>query len=320
MTKPSFEIAGLSAAPGERQSKLLSLSFAGVATQMPLFVLNGAHDGPTLVVTAAIHGAEYVGTEAALRLAKNTDPATLHGQLVVAPICSMTAFKKRAIYVCPPDDKNLNRMFPGDANGSFAQRLAHWIFENLIRRADAYLDLHGGDMNEALVPFSITRRTGNAALDQKALALAQAFGIPYIIAGTGPLASNTYAAAAGAGIPAVLAEVGGQGLWPERDVQQMYEGLQRAVAHLGLATTNVPAAPATRLLEEMVWMRSKHDGLFYPAINVGDGVTKGQALGRIDDYLGNTLERLVAPTGGTVLFVVSTLAMNNDDPLLAIGT
>jgi hypothetical protein len=317
MSKSSFEIAGIKAASNEKQSQVLSLSFAGVATQLPLHIINGAHEGPTLVVTAAIHGAEYVGVAAAQRLARDTDPATLHGQLVVAPICSMTAFKKRAIYVCPPDDKNLNRMFPGDPNGTFAQQLAHWIFENLIRRSDVYIDLHGGDMNEALVPFSIVRRTGNANLDAKALAIAQAFGLPYIVGSI--VSGSTYAAAANRGIPAVLAEVGGQGLWPEQDVQQMYEGLQRAVAHVGLITTNAPVAPATRLLEEMVWMRSKHDGMFYPAVNVNDVVQKGQVLGRVTDYLGNTLEELSAPTNGTILFVVSTLAMNNDDPLLAIG-
>lgn len=116
MSKSAFTIAGLTAVPGERASAVLDLTLAGTPTKMPLFVLNGAQDGPTVVVTAGIHGAEYVGIEAAIRLATQTDPSQLKGQLVVAPISSMTAFAKRAIYIAPPDGKNLNRSFPGQSD------------------------------------------------------------------------------------------------------------------------------------------------------------------------------------------------------------
>ncbi len=317
--KETFSIAGVTAAAGQREARVLEQSFDGTPIKLPLFVLNGAHEGPTLVVTAGIHGAEYVGIEAAYRLAQRTDPTELHGQLVVAPISSMNAFAKRSIYICPPDNKNLNRCFPGNPNGTFAEQLADWIFQNLIRRADVYLDLHGGDLNEALVPFSIVRRSGNAALDDKALALASAFGLPNVI--TSVVVGGTYAAAADAGIPAVLAEVGGQGLWNEDQIQQMYDGLQRSLAHVGLSQESAPPVPETpRLLEEMAWLRSEHDGLFYAEVNVGDDVKAGQPLGRVADFLGNTVQPVVAPTSGVVLFLVTTLAMNNGDPLLAIGT
>ena len=316
--KQAFDITNISAVPGTREARVLDLNMAGVATKLPLFVLNGAHEGKTLVVTAAIHGAEYVGTEAAYRLARQTDPATLHGQLVVAPVASMTAFKKRAIYLCPPDDKNLNRVFPGDPAGSFAQQLAHWLFQNLIRRADVYLDLHGGDMNEALVPFSILRRSGNAELDGRALALAQAFGLPNIV--TSLVRGSTTSAAGELGICAVLTEVGGQGLWPEQQVQQMYDGLRRSLEHAGLTSgASVPPPAPSRLLEDMVWLRSAHDGLFYPAVEIGAEVTAGQNLGRVADYLGNTVQEVIAPASGVILFLVTTLAMNNNDPLLAVG-
>ncbi len=318
MSKPTFEVAGVSAAPGARASRVLDLEFAGTPVKMPVYVLNGAEAGPTVVVTAGIHGAEYVGIETAYRLAQRTDPAGLRGQLAVVPIASMNAFMKRSIYICPPDNQNLNRMFPGDPNGSYAQRLADWILRNLIRRADYYIDLHGGDMNEALVPFSIVKRTGKADLDAKSLALATAYGLPYIIGSE--VRGSTYAAAAELGIPAVLAEVGGQGLWPENEVQEHYDGLRRTIVHIGLTSdTPPPAAAQPRLLEEMAWLRSSHDGLFYPSVNVGERVTKGQSLGRVADYLGNTLETVSAPTTGVVLFLVTTLAMNNNDPLLAVG-
>lgn len=318
MSKTDLEVAGLVAAPGQRAQGVLDLEFAGSSTKLPLFLLNGAHPGPSLVVTAGIHGAEYVGIETAYRLAMRTDPAQLRGQLIVAPISSMGAFKKRAIYLCPPDDKNLNRMFPGDPQGSFAQQLAHWIFTTLIQRADCYLDLHGGDLNEALVPFSIVRRSGDAALDAKSLALAQVLGLPYVVASV--VKGSTYAAASAVGIPAVLAEVGGQGLWPEEQVQQMGEAVQRALVHLGLSDAPAPSAPSKPvLLEEMIWIRSEHDGLFYPSVKVGDDVKAGQPMGHVSDYLGRQVQALLAPADGAILFLVTTLAMNQGDPLLAVG-
>jgi predicted deacylase len=318
MSKTNLEVATISAPPGQGERRVLDLEFSGSATKLPLFVLNGAFAGPTLLVTAGIHGAEYVGIETAYRLAMRTDPLLLHGQLIVSPISSMGAFKKRAIYLCPPDDKNLNRMFPGNPAGSYAQQLAHWIFTKLILRADFYLDLHGGDLNEALVPFCIVRRSGDAGLDAKSLALARVMGLPYVVHSV--VKGSTYAAASSAGIPAVLAEVGGQGLCPEDQVLQMTQAVQRALAHLGLLLEPVPPAAAqARLLEEMIWMRSEHDGLFHPGVKVGDEVAAGQSLGHVADYLGRQVQAIHAPAGGTILFLVTTLAMNKDDPLLAIG-
>lgn len=317
MSTQSFSVAGVVAASGERTAQLLNLTLAGVSTQLPLFVLNGAQDGPTVVITAAIHGAEYVGTEAAMRLAHQIDPKQLRGQLVIVPIVSMIAYKKRAIYICPPDDKNLNRMFPGNAQGSFAEQLADWLFQNLIRKADAYLDLHGGDLNEALVPFSIVKRTGNATLDEEALALAEAFGLPDIVASE--VKGATVGAAADVGIPAVLAEVGGQGVWNESEVQQMVDGLLRSLTHVGLIDISAPPAPATRVLSQFAWLRSEQDGLWHPKCQVGDTVKQGQVVGEVVDYLGNLVQTASAPINGTVLFLVTTLAMNIGDPLLAVG-
>ncbi len=316
--KETLEILGLRVAPGDVGKTVLDLTLAGVATKMPLFVFNGAHSGPTVVVTSGVHAAEYVAIATTYRLAREIDPAQLYGQLVIAPIVSMTSFAKRAIYIAPPDDKNLNRQFPGDPNGSFAQQLAAWIFQNLIRRADTYIDLHGGDLNEALAPFSILRRTDNDDVYERSMALAEAFGLPNIVVSV--VGGSTTSAAAEAGIPALLAEVGGQGLWTEADREQMYAGLLRTLAHLGLMRTSAPPAPGpTRVLNEFVWLRASHNGLWYPAVNIGDAVTEGQQVGHIEDFLGNVVEVAKSPVSGTVLFLVSTLAMNNGDPLLGIG-
>jgi len=316
MSTSTFSIAGLSTEPGTRSARVLDLTFAGVSTKFPLFVLNGEKSGPTVLITAGIHGAEYVGIEAAMRLAKATNVAELRGTLVIAPVSSMTAFAKRAIYLAPPDNKNLNRCFPGRSDGSFAEQLANWIFENLIKRADVYLDLHGGDLNEALALFSIISITGDAALDDRSMQLAAAFGLPNII--TSEVKGSTISAAGRAGIPAVLAEVGGQGLWPESDVQIMVDGLNGALASIGMVTLTLERKP-TRIMEQMSWLRSENDGLFYPKCKVGETVVKGQIVGTVTDYLGNPVQTATAPIDGTVMFLVTTLAINNGDPLLSVG-
>lgn len=169
------------------------------------------------------------------------------------------------------------------------------------------------------MPFSIVKRSKDVALTNKALELAAAFGIPLILAVDDAVKGGTFSAAADVGIPAVLAEIGGQGLWPEHEVQAMVHGLHRALAHTRSLNTNAPPAPPTRVLEEMAWLRSQHDGLFYPQCQVGEEVKQGQVLGRVTDYLGNTVQVAEAPVDGTVLFLVTTLAMNDGDPLLAVG-
>lgn len=316
MTKQAFAVAGLSAEAGARAARVLDLTFAGTATRLPLFVINGAQPGPTVVITAGIHGSEYVGIEAAYRLALGVDPAALRGQLVVAPLCSMTAYAKRATYIAPPDTKNLNRCFPGNAEGSFAEQLADWIFQTLIRRADAYLDLHGGDLNEALLPFSIVKRTGDAALDARSIALAESFGIAEII--VSEVKGSTVSAASDSGVPAVLAEIGGQGVWSEAEAARMLDGLQRALAHVGVLGEPGPK-PAARIFEQFSWLRSEHDGLFRPACKVGDSVKAGQHLGHVANFLGERVQDAVAPHDGVIMFLVTTLAMNAGDPLLAVG-
>lgn len=316
MKNTMLEFGDTVVAPGMRMAEMLALEFAGTATRMPLFLVNGAQEGPTLVVTAGIHGSEYVGIESAYRLALGIDPGLLRGQLIVAPICSMTAYAGRATYIAPPDTKNLNRCFPGDPHGSFAERLAAWITGNLIRRGDAYIDLHGGDMNEALVPFSLVKRSGDDVVDSRAMALAASFGIAEVI--VVEVKGSTISAAAEAGVPGVLAEIGGQGVWSEAEVDRMVAGLYSSLAHLGMYGA-AQAAPELRIFEKFSWLRSEHDGLFHPACKVGDVVRAGQNLGHVADFLGRPVQQAVAPHDGVVMFLVTTLAMNANDPLLAVG-
>ena len=134
MTKQALEVAGLSAAAGNTAQQIIPFRAASTEVKLPLILVNGKEPGPTLVVTAGVHGAEYACVEAACRLAKAVAPEDMRGQLIIVPSANPIAFRARSIYVSPPDGKNPNRQFPGLAQGTFSQSLAYWLFENIIRR------------------------------------------------------------------------------------------------------------------------------------------------------------------------------------------
>jgi hypothetical protein len=227
-------------------------------------------------------------------------------------------FGVRSIYTCPLDGTNLNRVFPGRADGSGTEQLAEWVFRNVVRQATHYVDLHGGDLVEALVPFTIFYRSGDEAVDRTSREMGQVFGIRYLV--RSETTGSTYSAASRAGIPAILAEAGGQGIWTAEHVALHVHGLARLMRHLGMTSGPAPAPLPSTLLDRFLWLRSEVGVAFwYPSVAVGDVVREGQELGRVLDYEGKVLQSALSPADGVVLFLVTSLAINKGDPLLAVG-
>jgi predicted deacylase len=296
---------------------MVTVEPGGQALELPVFLINGAGDGPTLCITGGVHAAEYASIAAALEVGQGLQPAQLRGRVIVIPVVNLPGFPVRAIYVCPLDGKNPNRFFPGDPGGSPTEQLTAWIFENAIRQANYYIDLHGGDLIEALTPFTLFYRSGNEEVDRVSQELAQVFGIPYIV--RSETAGSAYSAASRAGIPAILAEAGGQGIWHAEDVAAHRNGVENVLHHLGMLEGPARPVPSCRLIDRFLWLRSGHDGFWYPATGVGDTVSEGQELGQVRDFQGRVLQTANAPAAGKVLFLVSSLAVNDNDPLLAVG-
>ena len=177
-------------------------------------------------------------------------------------------------------------------------------------------------MIEALVPFGSWASTDNASVNDAADNIARAFGIPYIIlpaaSGSG-IAGATHIAAAQAGIPTLLAEAGGQGILDEDSVCILYDGLLRVMASLDMVEPSAPPVDAPQRFIGWHWLRAEVEGLYYPAVQVGSHVSEGQAIGKITNVFGEVLQSVEAPGDGTALFVVTSLAINPGDPLLAIA-
>ena len=317
----TLSLAHLSIEPGQRTRGLVPVEVKGQTVQLPVFLINGIRPGPRLVVTAGIHGAEYPCVEAAIRLGRSIDPEALSGQLIIVPSANPVAFRARSIYVTPPDGLNLNRQFPGDPEGSFTQVWADWLFRNVITVGDMYIDMHGGDMIEALIPFVAITLTGNPAVNETAERMARAYGIRAFLAkeGVGPIGGTTTGSAAVSNVPALLTEAGGQGVWHESEVDILQDGVRRVMTEFDMyAGIDDPGEEAERL-GGWDWLRADVDGLFYPSVAIGDQVERGQRVGEIKDIFGETLRTYDAPVGGEVLFLVTSLAMNAGDPLMSIA-
>ena len=318
-TRPPLVIGPVSAQPGTRATGLVPLDLGGGASvEVPLAVVQGALPGPRVAITAGIHGAEYVSIAALREVVLALDPAEVCGSIVAVLTASPAAFAARSIYVNPLDGRNLNRCFPGDAAGSPTERLARWLTDHVIAGSDAFLDMHCGDMNEALVSFTGIEDTGDAVVDERSRELADAYGLRYLLIGPSP--GTTTTAAATLGIPAVLAEVGGQGRWPADDVALHAAGLRRWLRAAGVLA-DAPDEPRypTQVLATEAWMRAATTGYWHPSLTVGQRVTAGMVVGEVRDAFGDVLERPAAPIDGVVIFLVTSLAMKAGDPLLALA-
>jgi predicted deacylase len=288
----------------------------------PAFEARGAGDGPHLALLGGIHGGEYSSIAAVIKVMTELDPAELAGSITAVPVVSMDSYRQRVPFVVPADGKNLNRSFPGSYDGTYAEVLARSIFDELIAPADVLIDLHGGDMVEALEPFSIYA-TSTPAVDDAAHGIAVAFGLRYVVReepAEGGLGGMTTIAAAQAGIPAIIAEAGGCGLLSDDAVELLAAGVRNALRHLGMlpGEPERPAAPQQRV-GRFDWLRCKRAGWWAPSVRVGDEVAEGAPLGEIRDLWGDVHEEISAPADGVVLFLTTSPAVSDDGLLLGLG-
>ena len=279
---------------------------------------NGA--GPHLTLLAGMHGGEYTSMAAVRRFIAEVDVEQLRGSITAVPLVNQPAFWSRSAFVVPADGKNLNRCFPGDPDGSYSEAIAHEVFTAFIRPADYLIDMHAGDIFEALEPFCLYEES---AVEDRARDLALAYGHGHVVRqsrASRTVGGSTSSAAADLGIPAIIAEIGANGLCDEASVAGHLRGIRRVCAHLEMLPP-VEAAPAATPVEYngWVWMRSTVQGWWQPRVAVGDQVRAGDELGSLLDPFGAELEKVIAPADGCPLFLTTSPAVLADGLLLGLA-
>lgn len=317
MTHAPFTVGTITAEPGRTATGYARVDVGEQTLSLPIAIVHGAQSGPVLAVTAGIHGGEYVSMLAVRRFIRSLDPTSMTGTVVASLQSSPAAFRERIAFVNPLDGENLNRSFPGDPQGGPTERLAHWLWQNVVSRGDAYIDCHCGDLPESLAPFTGVVITGDREAEDRAFAIADRFPVPLTLTST--TAGSTFAAAAAAGIPAVLVEIGDRGLWTEEQVQQQLEGLLAAAAHLGITPGTSGDDPAPHpVFEGAASIISEHEGLWFPALRPGDPVAAGGTIGVVEDAFGDTIATITSPVGAVYLYGLTSLAIRVGDFVAAL--
>ncbi|MBC7363361.1 MAG: succinylglutamate desuccinylase/aspartoacylase family protein [Candidatus Aminicenantes bacterium] len=320
-----FTVGSLVARPGEVISGYLEVP-PGLdpAARIPVTIINGQKPGKVLAAVAGVHPYEYAPILALYRVKKLVRPEELSGTLVLVHIANLPAFQRRTIYYNPYDWKNLNRVFPGDPKGTQSQRIAAVLTEQIVERADALLDMHCGDGNEALIPYTYWMLSGDKNLDVVTKDMALAFGLKHIIIDntrTPDIKNSRYLGntAIVRKKPAITTESGFLGRVDEKLVEANVRGVMNILKYFKMLPGEVAFNQEAVWVEKYEVVYSNHDGLFYPRAGMGDYVRKGEVVGVITDYFGNLLEKVMAPFTGMVLYIIATPPCNQGEPLFEIG-
>jgi len=285
--------------------------------QFPSYWIEGKEEGPTICITAGIHGCEYASIIASIKLYKYLNPKAVNGNIKIIPIVNLPAFKNINMFTCPIDNKNLNGLFPGRKNGSYSEQLVYQLCNEFIKGSDYYLDLHGGDLVEKVIPFVYVHRSNNEAINQKSKELAENYGTEDILFTTlnGEAYQDngfTFSYASENGIPAIQTEQGGIGQVKEKDVLGHFNGLINVLKYIGCIKGTFLKKNNFNYFNQYGYIRAQHEGIFYPQKKVSDQIQQGDILGIIEDYLGNKTEDVKSPFSGKI-------AMCNTSPSIKKG-
>jgi len=238
-------------------------------------------------------------------------PGELRGTLRIVPLCNLPAFLVHADVVCLVDGKNLNWVFPGDPQGTYSDVLADLVFTNVVEGSDYVLNVHGGDIFEALVPYVGIGECEQLELNKRCRELGLVYDLPFLVTFAGKRSVlyglNLNTAAQAAGIPAILAEAGGEGVLTEEFVQIHLKGFTNVMKWLGMIEGKIVRGNETKELTSD-FSRITQEGIFYPKVTLGNYVETGEEIGALTNWFGKTIEVLKAPRSAYILGIVTTPA------------
>lgn len=296
MTKV-FEIGDLAVQAGKKDKGWIPVAKTYYGElKVPIVVVNGSQDGKALFICGGVHGTEFVGTEAMLRLHELLDPLAVKGKVVSIPFLNVPAFDTIS-RAGPYDDLNLNRIFPGSKDGFVSRKLANIVVEEVFPKIDYVIDIHSGTLFDEQANICMFYSTEKGAYFD----MAMASGIENLIDLNISQRGSLNGAARRKGIPNIALEVGGEGRCKEEWVQFEVHCLLNILKALGLIDGKPEGLPEKYYVLEGRWESANASGLFRPTVQLNSLVKKGQLLGTIVDFHGNVLEEIKSPREGKVL-------------------
>lgn len=267
--------------------------FEGVPVSTPVLVVNGAFPGPTLCLTAAVHGDELNGIEIVRRVLHEIEPQKLSGAVIGVPIVNVQGFRRGSRYL--PDRRDLNRYFPGNSNGSAAARIAHSLITNIIVHCDALVDLHTGSFERANLP-QIRADLRN----RDVVTLTLGFG-SMVVLHSEPIIGTLRHASTLAGIPAVTVEAGGPSQLELAEVKQGVKGIKILLTTLDMVKKIRLWADPEPVYYRSSWVRVNNGGILLSDVSLGSTVREGDLLGTITDPMNNARTELRSPYAGRII-------------------
>jgi len=303
----TFTVGTAAAARGQTAYGVINVpAAADSGLKVPVAVIHGTRAGKVVAFVAGSHGTEYASVVAMQRLIPRINAQRLAGTVIVVPLINVASIEQMMPHLNPIDRKSMNGNYPGDSSGTQTQRALFAVTRAVVHPADVVVDLHGGDLDEDLRPYSYWFRGGRAAQDSAGKALALAFGLDHIIVTdvnpSGPARSlSTYSLVQGKTV--LVAEAGRSGLVLDADVTALVDGSLNVLAALGMLDRKV------RPMKKVVWLgggarvAADSGGMFYAAVSRDARVKQGDLIGHTTDYWGRPTGEIRAPIDGVVTFI-----------------
>ncbi len=308
-------IGGTTVQPGQRVDITLPVASLYTATSigMPVHVICGRKAGPTLFVSAAIHGDELNGVEIIRRLLRRKVIGTVRGTLIAVPIVNVHGFLDQSRYL--PDRRDLNRSFPGSPRGSIAARLANRFIEEIVSKADYGIDLHTGAINRANLPQIRANLD-----DERTLEIAHAFGAPVLI-DADIRDGSLRASAAESGFPVLIYEAGEALRFDETSIRAGLRGIFNVMRHIGMLPHRESRRPVVPVVARATrWVRASSSGIVANRVALGGRVAEGDRLATIGDPLGHREDTVLAPFDGIVIGRSNLPLAHEGDALFHLGS
>lgn len=315
--RESFCLNHISVEPGNVWTGYLELGQGEF--RLPAAVLHGTRPGKTMLITAGVHGGEYVGIQAAIELSQKLKIQKVAGTIIIVKVINVPAFERRNGSMGLTDGKNLNREFPGNPKGTEMERLAWAVSHELQPAADYYIDLHSGDDYEQLTSYVYYAGMADEKTVSQSRRMAEQVDVPYMVR-SNVASGGAYNYAASQGIPSILIERGGMGAWTSEEVRSTRRDVRNILCHLGIYQGKKDYRTYYPLdVTDICYQDASRDGLWYPFKKPGDMIREGEILGEVRDYEGGLLELSVAEYDSVILYQTGTLQVLGDGPMIAYG-